>query len=211
MQICQFLIGVSYAATHSFISYPVPIQILNVERSVAGVASAASTAVSSIAATASETGIKNLIKKLLLRAAGVQGVAENVDGAPALSQVPSLVPANLAQKYRTEYQTVPCIDTSGQTFAIWLNVLYLAPLTVLFVRFFIKSYLRRSGKGSTYTTEVEKVEKAGKDALKGVGRELYHPAKANGKSPNGNTHNGQSPNGKAANGQTINGKATNGN
>jgi len=43
----------------------------------------------------------------------------------------------------TEYQQVTCINTSGQTFAIWLNVVYLTPLTFLFVRFFIKSYLRR--------------------------------------------------------------------
>jgi GNS1/SUR4 family len=43
----------------------------------------------------------------------------------------------------TEYQQVKCINTSGQTFAIWLNVVYLTPLTFLFVRFFIKSYLRR--------------------------------------------------------------------
>ncbi|CAK7270743.1 hypothetical protein SEPCBS57363_004259 [Sporothrix epigloea] len=37
-----------------------------------------------------------------------------------------------------------CIATSSETFAIWLNVLYLAPLTYLFMKFFITSYLRRS-------------------------------------------------------------------
>ncbi|XXH02558.1 hypothetical protein Hte_008935 [Hypoxylon texense] len=50
-------------------------------------------------------------------------------------------------KYYTEYQTIPCIDTSGETFAIWFNVLYLAPLTVLFVRFFVKSYFRLQKTG----------------------------------------------------------------
>ena len=32
-------------------------------------------------------------------------------------------------RYRMEYQTIHCLDTSGQVFAILLNVLYLAPLT----------------------------------------------------------------------------------
>lgn len=53
----------------------------------------------------------------------------------------------------TGYQTVSCINTSGQTFAIWFNVLYLAPLTVLFVRFFVKNYFpaQKGGKQSPAT------------------------------------------------------------
>jgi hypothetical protein len=53
-------------------------------------------------------------------------------------------------KSHTVYQMTPCIDTSGQTFAIWLNVFYLTPLTVLFVRFFVRSYFRpqKGGKGA---------------------------------------------------------------
>jgi hypothetical protein len=81
--------------------------------------------------------------------------------------------------YHTEYRTIPCIDTSGQTFAIWLNVLYLAPLTWLFVRFFIRSYLRRAGtsaKGKTgggpERSGFAAEEKARVDALKGVEREV---------------------------------------
>lgn len=42
-----------------------------------------------------------------------------------------------------------CIATSSETFAIWLNVLYLAPLTYLFMKFFITSYLRRSNAEMT--------------------------------------------------------------
>lgn len=113
---------------------------------------------------------------MLFRAIGDEGLAQNVDGPSASSVASSIKNSdhhNILHTYHTEYQTVPCIDTSGQTFAIWLNVLYLAPLTVLFIRFFVKSYLRRSGKGSTYSTTAEKAELAGKDALKGVGRELY--------------------------------------
>ncbi len=34
---------------------------------------------------------------------------------------------------------IPCINTTSATFAIWLNVLYLAPLTYLFASFFVAS------------------------------------------------------------------------
>ena len=44
----------------------------------------------------------------------------------------------------TEYQTAECVSTTGVTFAIWLNVVYLMPLTYLFVSFFIASYVKRS-------------------------------------------------------------------
>lgn len=42
---------------------------------------------------------------------------------------------------------VTCIGTSGEAFAVLLNVAYLLPLTWLFARFFVKSYLG-SGKGN---------------------------------------------------------------
>lgn len=43
-----------------------------------------------------------------------------------------------------KYETVSCINTSGQTFAVWLNVFYLGPLMYLFMRFFYRSYIRRA-------------------------------------------------------------------
>lgn len=36
---------------------------------------------------------------------------------------------------------VPCLSNSGEAFAVLTNCLYLAPLTYLFVAFFIKSYI----------------------------------------------------------------------
>ena len=33
--------------------------------------------------------------------------------------------------YKLEYQTVNCLDTSGEVFAILLNAIYLAPLTLV--------------------------------------------------------------------------------
>jgi hypothetical protein len=180
MQIIQFLVGASYAALHSFISYTIPIQVPDVA-STENAASAATTAVSSAAAVATSAGFANLLKKFLFRAAGEEGLAENINGAYSGGNVTRSSSDN-AIKYHTEYQTTQCIDTSGQTFAIWFNVLYLTPLTVLFVRFFVKSYLRRSQKGvkGGHATKHGAIEKAGKDALKGVEREIYGNGNANG-------------------------------
>ncbi|KAE8136545.1 ELO family [Aspergillus pseudotamarii] len=36
---------------------------------------------------------------------------------------------------------VPCLDNSGQVFALLLTTIYLVPLTCLFLRFFVRSYL----------------------------------------------------------------------
>ncbi|KAL2752685.1 hypothetical protein ACRALDRAFT_2140959 [Sodiomyces alcalophilus JCM 7366] len=97
----------------------------------------------------------------------------------------------------TVFVTQPCITTSGETFAIWLNVFYLAPLTYLFVMFFIRSYIRRStadssrqvkGKPRRRESNVTLAEKAGWDAARDVNREIYNDGtedgaaeKANGK------------------------------
>jgi hypothetical protein len=67
-----------------------------------------------------------------------------------------------------------CVDTSGQAFAIMLNVSYLLPLTWLFARFFVRSYLNR--KDPKQPTHMEAAEKAGMDALKGLSREIRRAA-----------------------------------
>jgi hypothetical protein len=74
--------------------------------------------------------------------------------------------------YRTEYQSVPCIDTSGQAFAIYLNLIYLAPLTILFMRFFFKSYLRRTSPSAKHQTKHDAISKATRDASHGVENKL---------------------------------------
>jgi hypothetical protein len=43
-----------------------------------------------------------------------------------------------------EIRRIPCLQNSGQAFAIWLSILYLLPLTYLFVRFFSGSYIQRA-------------------------------------------------------------------
>ncbi len=155
MQITQFLVGASYAMTHSFVSYSVPVAISSTEEAEA----AASAAASNGSASA--------------------GVLDSIKGT-------------YAQK------TVPCITSSSATFAVWLNVLYLTPLTYLFVSFFIESYLRRSNAGAKgakkngvasrrLSNNVELVEKAGWEAAQNVNREVY----------------GESQEGKRANGRVL--------
>jgi hypothetical protein len=144
MQIIQFLVGASYAALHSFISYTIPVHVLDVEASVKTMASTASSVASAAAAAATRPGFIDLVKKMIFRAVGDDGVAANVNAAISNPASSASKAADTIPQYRTEYQTIDCIDTSGQTFAIWFNVMYLAPLTVLFVRFFIRSYLRRT-------------------------------------------------------------------
>lgn len=117
------------------------------------------------------------LKKLALRAAGAEGIAENVldaqgqrfgvDAVQASQMAQSSVPENVLQ-----YHTVQCIDTTGQAFAVWLNVMYLLPLTYLFVRFFVRSYLHRKTPTVEHPTHMHIAEKAGLDALKGVSREI---------------------------------------
>lgn len=215
MQIMQFLIGTVYASLHSFVSYTIPVQTADVGATVNSAVSTASAVASSAVAAASSAGLGNLAKKLLFRAAGEEGLAENVAGAAptAVRGVPSSGSGSLKDnvvKYHTEYQTIPCIDTSGQTFAIWLNVFYLTPLTFLFARFFVKSYLRRSNVQSGKTTKHITAASSAKDALKGVEREMHaingngnangklngSVGKANGKA-NGFANGHSSPKGKA--------------
>lgn len=195
MQIMQFLVGAFYAALHSFVSYTIPVQV-PISKSAQALSSA-----SSAATAVASASVGSVLKKILLRAAAEEGVAEKVGGANAASHTPSNAYRNSQEPtFRTEYQTIPCVDTSGQTFAIWLNVLYLTPLTFLFVRFFVKSYLRRSSKATGRQRRHSQLEKAGLDALKGIERELneanghangYPKEKANGHAKmneNGNGH-----------------------
>lgn len=92
------------------------------------------------------------------------------EGAATSSAPASEEPA--APRMETSYVTQQCITTDGATFAIWLNVLYLAPLTFLFVRFFITSYLRR-GEIKRRVSSVQRAEKAGWEAARGVEKEMY--------------------------------------
>ncbi|KJZ79010.1 hypothetical protein HIM_01783 [Hirsutella minnesotensis 3608] len=167
MQITQFLVGASWAIIHSFVTYIAPITVTRVVPVVASPAPVA--VVDPVAPIASGTldNIKNFLFGSVVK------VQETLP-APAVSiQEPKIVT-------ETVHVAQPCIVTAGETFAIWLNVLYLAPLTYLFVSFFIASYVKRSHaankiQGKTHRSEsnVTLAEKAGWDAARSVEREVY--------------------------------------
>ncbi|KAI5465842.1 GNS1/SUR4 family-domain-containing protein [Mariannaea sp. PMI_226] len=161
MQITQFLVGASYAMVHSFVAYTVPVTVTRVDAAVEPAAPS-----DSILPTVAANAIES-IKQYILGAA-----------AEANAQ-PSPIEAITTE---TRYVTQPCIATTGETFAIWLNVFYLAPLTYLFVSFFIASYVKRSNTASklngkkaapTVNDNLALAEKAGWDAAKGIEKEVY--------------------------------------
>ncbi|PGG97273.1 hypothetical protein AJ79_09259 [Helicocarpus griseus UAMH5409] len=176
MQITQFLIGTTLAASYLFVSYTFPVAV---PHSVA-MRPLASAIHDAAAAAPNDTagGMGPWLKKLALRAAGAEGVAENIlnsngklfgaDGG----QAAQAVLGKQETRYALEPRTFTCLDTTGQAFAVSLNVLYLLPLTFLFVRFFVRSYLRRTEQGGKQPTHAEVAEKAGMDAIKGVSREI---------------------------------------
>lgn len=171
---------------------------------------------SSLAAEATSDG-GAWLKKLVYRAGGSPALAENVRNhnrqvfGDSLRQQP-LVNSDLKQeiqeiRYHNEWQEIHCLDTDGQAFAIWLNVVYLLPLTFLFLRFFWKSYIVGTpptgrGKGSTKPRQLSEsirmaaqetsdaVEEFGEQVEKDmdvVGEEVEHAGnKMNQKAKDGN-------------------------
>lgn len=155
MQITQFVGGASLAMVHSFVSFVAP----TAPSSVTVPAPAASPAVPSGSVVASPAGRAGSFKQMIFGSSG----SASPDGSDAI------------------YTLQPCIVTASETFAIWLNVLYLAPLTYLFVSFFISSYVKRSNAANKINGKARRLsnvhvalaEKAGWDAARSVEREVY--------------------------------------
>lgn len=80
----------------------------------------------------------------------------------------------------TQHQMVHCLHSSGQGFAVWLNVSYLLPLTVLFLRFFVRSYLSRKEPSAPQPTHIHAAERAGMEALRDVSREIQKSVEMHG-------------------------------
>ncbi|KAI1072752.1 hypothetical protein LB507_003069 [Fusarium sp. FIESC RH6] len=176
MQITQFIVGASNTIAYSFISYKVPV---NVIQKLSAPVHATTAAPDASQETVVDGAVES-IKKFIWGAA--EGAA-----APGAAPVASQAVTSEAFTAETQYITQPCIMTTGETFAIWLNVLYLAPLTYLFVSFFIASYVKRSNASSKKSHDVNAnialAEKAGWDAAKGIEKEIYDGANtANGSS-----------------------------
>lgn len=150
-----------------------------VSSAVSAIPTEASSSVSSAIATAS-AGTAAWLKKFALRAAGREGLAENVPneygrpfGFDAVHIAQDLV-SREETRFRDELQWVHCLDTSGQVFAILLNVVYLLPLTWLFAQFFITAYLKRveRRRSSTASEKVMVARQSLRDASRGVARRL---------------------------------------
>ncbi|KAK3047734.1 hypothetical protein LTR09_010848 [Extremus antarcticus] len=197
-QIAQFVFGASYAAAHLFVKYDIPIEIPYhltnyIEHAVSSASSAATAATKSATSVASAVSsfaesptvaptMGAWIKKMLLRAAGEEGVAERVgmeqrirDGmrdplgfaAQDLQGVEQKAEKWFEKRYETHYRSewtkTDCIDTTGEAFAIYLNLLYLLPLTFLFGRFFFRAYTQRGNRRSI-SGAARKASEASKDA-----------------------------------------------
>ncbi|KAF2757019.1 hypothetical protein EJ05DRAFT_487015 [Pseudovirgaria hyperparasitica] len=190
MQITQFVVGGSFAILHLCIQYTVPVSTpYRIAKAAQVAVSTASSALSSVASEATAAsavaGFGSYIKKLALRAAGEEGLAENMGERPHVlkdqiaakfENLTGHTAPGYETRFRNEYQWVQCIDTTGQSFAVWLNLMYLAPLTALFVRFFVKSYMRRiapisRGDKDAAKKGAKEIANSAHDAAKGVNRE----------------------------------------
>lgn len=174
MQITQFVVGATFAMVHSFVTYVAPITSTHVVAEDAPVTKSAPIDYILPTAVSALDSLKNLIF-------GSGNAANEAAAAAAAAASPSAQQQKMTTVTQTRQLAQPCIVTSGETFAIWLNVLYLAPLTYLFVSFFIASYVKRStaaqklnGKAARdMGDEVTLAEKAGWEAARNVEREVY--------------------------------------
>lgn len=195
---------------HLFIQYDIPVltpyrvaaTVSSVLSSATSKAAAASETVSSVIATPSAFDWVAFGKKMLLRGLGEEGLAERVTYshgqdlagqafAPKMEekiqQFKERVEPQYETKWRQDWTRTNCIDTSGEAFAIYLNLLYLAPLTFLFGRFFLRAYTSwgkprtvkktiQSGKEAEKKTE-ERVEEIGErleKKLESIGSKNIH-------------------------------------
>jgi hypothetical protein len=182
LQITQFIVGATYAFSHLFIVYQIPVSIPYIFH-LGDVASSVSSDISSTLSVATATasaGVGAWLKKAAFRAAGREGLAENVVnaqgqtfGVDAIHGAQDLK-AREEVRYRDDLQWVHCLDTSGQAFAILLNCMYLAPLTWLFLRFFARAYYQRQARRrSSAVSDIARYARdSSVDALRGVSRNI---------------------------------------
>ena len=164
---------------HLFIVYSIPVSIpyLFVHNLTSALPAAASSVSSAVAGATATAGLGSWLKKLALRAAGEEGLAENVRNQRGETFGIDAVHAAEVEKaqeeirYKTQYQTINCIDTSGQAFAILLNCLYLAPLLFLFVKFFLKTYIRGSRAPPPKPSQKQLIKDSSRDAARKVEKE----------------------------------------
>lgn len=189
LQIAQIVFGASYAFAHLFVSYDIPIEeaylyVHNLSTALPSTASAVSSTISSALTSATvAAGLGSWLKKAALRAAGEEGLAENVRnyqgetfGIDAIHAA-EVEKAQEEIRYRMGSQRVHCLDTSGQVLAILMNLVYLAPLAYLFIEYFYKSYIARAHSEPPKPTKEENVKQSSRDAVKDTEREIREAVK----------------------------------
>ncbi|CAD6574822.1 MAG: hypothetical protein ASARMPREDX12_006981 [Alectoria sarmentosa] len=184
LQIAQITLGAAFAFAHLFVAYDIPIEeaylyVHNLSTALPSTASAVSSTISSALTNptvAAELG--SWLKKAALRAAGEEGLAENVRnyqgetfGIDAIHAA-EVEKAQEEIKYRMGSQKVHCLDNSGQVLAILMNLVYLTPLAYLFMRYFYKSYIARAHSDPPKPTKEENVKQSSRDAVKNIEREI---------------------------------------
>ncbi|KAL9598095.1 MAG: hypothetical protein Q9219_004726 [cf. Caloplaca sp. 3 TL-2023] len=178
-QIVQFVFGATYALAHLFVAYDIPVETpyLFVHNLSSALPTAASSVSSAVASATASADIGSWLKKAALRAAGEEGLAENVRNTQGQTfgidavHAAEVERAQEETRYRMQYQRVNCLDTSGETFAILLNVVYLAPLTFMFMQFFVRRYTKNSRTSPPPSTSGN-VQQSGKGAAKDLKQEL---------------------------------------
>lgn len=183
LQIAQIVLGASYAFAHLFVAYDIPIEeaylyVHNLSTAIPSTASTVSSTLSSALASATAAGLGNWLKKAALRAAGEEGLAENVRnyqgetfGIDAIHAA-EVEKAQEEIRYRMGSQRVHCLDTSGQVLAVLMNLVYLSPLAYLFITFFYNSYIARAHSEPPKPTTEENINQSSRDAVKDIEREI---------------------------------------
>lgn len=184
LQIIQIIFGAFYAFAHLFVAYDIPGSqayryVHNLSTALPSTASSVSFTLSSALSSATAAaGFGSWIKKAALRAAGEEGLAENVRNYQGETFGIDAVHAAEVEKsqeeirYRMTFQKVHCLDTSGQVLAILMNLVYLAPLVYLFLNFFYRSYTSRSNTEPPKPSQQENVRLSSEDAVKDIEREI---------------------------------------
>ena len=184
LQIAQIVFGASYAFAHLFVAYDIPIEeaylyVHNLSTALPSTASSVSSTLSSALSSATiAAGLGSWLKKAALRAAGEEGLAENVRnyqgetfGIDAIHAA-EVEKAQEEIRYRMTSQRIHCLDTSGQVLAILMNLVYLAPLAYLFMTYFYNSYIARAHSEPPKPTKEENVKQSSRDAVKDIEREI---------------------------------------
>ena len=139
--------------------------------------SAAATATSAFSSISASADFAGWLKKAALRAAGEEGLAENVrnhNGEPfGIDAIHSMQSEKSQEEliYKLSMTKTHCLDTSGEVFAIALNFLYLAPLTYLFIDFFRRGFIKAS-RAEPRKNKAEVAKHSADQAVKDVKKEI---------------------------------------